>query len=214
MLKADLHIHTLYSGDSSLKPAQILSRAIEIGLDVVGIVDHNGQRGGIEAKRIARDYGVVVLVGQEIRTVQGEIAIFGLTHKLPTHQDIIQTCRLAKSKGGLIILPHPFDRFRHSVGSNAEKIVQFVDAVEVFNSHCLMASSNRAATEFAKQHSLPGLAVSDAHRLAEIGSAITYIDARPDQDSIFDSIRTGKVAIKAGRSGLFGRLSLLIGRQY
>jgi predicted metal-dependent phosphoesterase TrpH len=196
MLKADLHIHSIYSGDSNLKPDQILKKASQLNLDVVGIVDHGSPAGALEARKLAKKYHITVLIGQEIRTNDGEIIVFGIDSTIPSRQDIEITCKEAKLKGGLIILPHPFDPFRHSVGKVAETIVHLVDAIEIFNSNCILKISNKKAELFAKKYNLPGVAGSDAHNLSKIGKAITMIDARPDQKAILSAIKLGKVVIK------------------
>ncbi len=98
MLKADLHIHTYYSGDSNLKPEVILEEARKKKLDAVGIIDHNTVKGALEtgvfAEKNAND--IVVLIGQEVLTKQGEIVVFGLKNDIEPGMEALKTCMLAK----------------------------------------------------------------------------------------------------------------------
>ena len=77
--------------------------------------------------------------------------------------------------GGLVSLPHPFDRFRGEVITRAgiEDVLPYTDIVEVFNSRNNMDADNRRAYEFAREHNLLVSGVSDAHTAIELGR--TYV---------------------------------------
>ena len=190
----DFHIHSSHSYDCNVPVKQIIAEAKKKRLDIIGITDHGTRQGGLEAERIAR--GIQVLVGQETKTKQGDVIIFGLEEDLEGEQDVAKTCKKARSLGGFIIIPHPFDPMRRGIGKSIEKIVKFIDAVEVFNSKCFFDWSNRKAEAFAEQHELPGLAGSDAHKLEEVGMAHTLVEGDP-----FEAIRNNQLKIVKERLG-------------
>jgi len=88
--------------------------------------------------------------------------------------------REVREQGGLVGMPHPFDRFRGSLGRDAQvaRLAPLVDWVEVHNAR-LLGSGNERAREFAALHGLPGVAVSDAHTTVEVGVAYTVVDGDP-----------------------------------
>ena len=69
-MKADLHIHTTLSpcGDIEMTPVAIIAKAKEMGLDLIGITDHNSTLQSREIRRVGQIAGVEVLCGAEITT--------------------------------------------------------------------------------------------------------------------------------------------------
>jgi predicted metal-dependent phosphoesterase TrpH len=68
LFRADLHIHTLLSpcGDLSMSPQNIVDKALEKGLDIIGITDHNSTRQANLVKKTGEKNGLFVLAGCEI----------------------------------------------------------------------------------------------------------------------------------------------------
>lgn len=66
--KADLHIHTVLSpcGDLEMSPSNIILRAKDLGLDCLGITDHNCTLHAKIAKRLGKEQGVFVIMGAEV----------------------------------------------------------------------------------------------------------------------------------------------------
>lgn len=66
--KADLHIHTVLSpcGDLEMSPSAIVDRALERGLDMIAISDHNTTRQVKVCQKIGRERGLFVLGGVEV----------------------------------------------------------------------------------------------------------------------------------------------------
>lgn len=188
-LKMDLHIHSSYSFDCHTPPKDIIREAKKKGMDIIGITDHGTREGGIEAERIAK--GIRVLVGQEVKTKQGDVLVFGVDEDLEQGKDSVKTCKKARALGGFIIVPHPFDPLRQGTGKHTEKIVKYVDAIEGFNQKCFFNWSNKKAVEFAQKHGIPALAVSDSHKKGELGRVYTLIEG----EDPFQSIREGRISM-------------------
>lgn len=69
-IHADLHIHTVLSpcGDLDMSPVNIVSTALEKGLQLIGITDHNSTRQAPLIRDYGREQGLFVLTGAEVTT--------------------------------------------------------------------------------------------------------------------------------------------------
>lgn len=194
MLVADFHVHTKYSYDCHTDPRKILERARKLNFDVLGITDHNTTKGAIETKKIAKD--VLILIGQEIATEHGDVIIFGTEENL--RGDLFEIIDKAREIDALIVLPHPFDVFRNSVGKLSERelieLSRKIHAMEVFNSRCFLNRFNKKAQNFSRENKIVGIAGSDSHILGEIGNVRNFLDCEPNEEEIFRTIKSGKVA--------------------
>jgi glycosyltransferase involved in cell wall biosynthesis/predicted metal-dependent phosphoesterase TrpH len=176
-LFADFHIHSHHSRDCVMPVEDILERARQVGLDVVAITDHNSVAGGLEAREIADRYGVRVIVGEEIKSGEGEVIGLFLDHTIPGGLSFAETLGAIKDQGGVVYVPHPFDRL-HTIPSPQvlRANVADIDVFEVFNSRLAFAGFNELAAKFAQRYRIPAAAGSDAHVLPGIGTTLCGID--------------------------------------
>ncbi len=192
-LKADLHVHTRYSEDSISPPEKIVQHCLKMGINCLAITDHNEISGAFEVKRIAP---FKVIIGEEILSNQGEIIGYFLTEKIPPRLSPEETAARIKAQGGLVCIPHPFDRFRSGAKLHnhaLEKIIENIDLIEVFNSRTMLLRDSARALEFARKHALPGTAGSDAHIVREIGSTYMEIPEFNDAEQLRQALRQGKI---------------------
>lgn len=176
-LFADFHIHSHHSRDCAMPVAAILERAHEVGLDVVAITDHNTVAGGLEARELADRYGVRVIVGEEVKTSQGEIIGLFLEETIPAGMSFAETIAAIREQHGIVYVPHPFDRLHTVPGARLLRAhVDDIDVVEVFNSRLAFPGFNELAERFAQRYRLPAASGSDAHVLPGIGTALCGID--------------------------------------
>jgi len=166
-MKFDLHIHSKYSYDGVLEPKTIVDIAIKKGLQGIAITDHNTIKGGLEAKEY-ESKDLQVIVGSEISTEKGEIIGLFLSQEIKS-RDVHSVVAEIKDQGGIVVIPHPFDGLRSSAFRVSEEYVKFIDAIEGFNSRCVLQRYNRKAIEFATRYNLSVVAGSDAHYANEIG---------------------------------------------
>lgn len=201
-LKIDFHIHSYYSPDANMKPKDILEAALSKGLDVISVTDHNSTRGGIETRDYAekKDLPIKVLVGQEVKTISGEIIVLDLEENIPKDMTLEET--ISYGKKGFIIVPHPFDKFRKGIGQEIDSIKNKINAIEVFNSRTLLSSHNKLAETYTKTNHIPGTAGSDSHFLEELGSSYFMIEAKTTTNSIFKNIKDGKISIYGRQTGI------------
>lgn len=180
--RVDLHMHTNASRDSATEPAALVSRARQVGLQRVAITDHNTIAGALAAQKLAPD---LVIVGEEIRTASGgELIAYYVREEVPRGLPVAEVIRRLREQGAVISVSHPVDRFRkHSAFGEARvrEILEWVDALEVFNARCLLDVDNRRAADLAAAHGLARTAGSDAHTLGEIGAG--YLTLPPFADA-------------------------------
>jgi predicted metal-dependent phosphoesterase TrpH len=201
----DLHCHTRASFDSLSPPASVVRVAAQRGLTHLIVTDHDRLDGALEA-RAAAPPELTVIVGQEIRTLAGDLIAAFVTEPIPRGLPAVEAIAAVRAQGGLVGIPHPFDRFRGSVGRDAviPSLAPLVDWVEVHNAR-LVGRGNEEAAGFAATNRLPGVAVSDAHSLIEVGVAYTALDGDPSTpDGLLEALRS--VEIVPGRASFVARL--------
>lgn len=204
-VKIDFHAHTCFSKDSESKVGKVLQKAVEMGLDGIAITDHGNVQGALEAKRIAKEkkLPIIVIVGQEILTPHGEV--MGLFLKKGIGKcSVGDAIAQIKMQGGVVSIPHPFDFARGSALHPKwilEKELAQVDAMETLNARVYAAGMNKSAEEFAKKHGLAQLGGSDAHTLFEVARAYTVVEAKGKSE------REIKKAILLGKTRAEGKTS-------
>ena len=172
LIRADLHNHTYYSTDSILSPKDMLARARARGLNVIAVTDHNTTRGGCATRDLAAELGteVRVIVGEEVRTRDGEVLGLFLSEDIPRGLSAAATVDRIKTQGGIAGAPHPFDPFRSGLDAVVlESLAGRLDFIEGLNGRVVNAAHNEKAIEFAREHNLPLSAASDAHSAGEVG---------------------------------------------
>ncbi|MBU2560542.1 PHP domain-containing protein [archaeon] len=176
-MKIDLHIHSKYSGDCKMEPADILKAAEKAGLGGVAITDHDTVKGGIEASKIKSN--VNVIVGAEIRTKRGEVIGYFLNEEIEK-RELFEVIDAIHDQGGIACIPHPYDSLRIYNLKPKSDVLKAVDCIEVLNSRCAIGAFNKKAKRLAKEHELGMTAGSDAHTISEIGSAGVIVETPRD----------------------------------
>jgi len=191
-LKVDLHVHTRFSHDSLIAPEKLVARCQEKGINCLAVTDHNNIAGALAVREIAP---FTVIIGEEIRSTEGDIIGLFLQEEVPRHLSPLETARRIKEQRGLVHIPHPFDPFRTSAltRNGLEEVLPYTDILEAFNARNLRARDNEQAYRVALEHRLLVAAVSDAHSLREIGS--TYMEM-PEFDGTAEGF---KEALAQGR---------------
>jgi predicted metal-dependent phosphoesterase TrpH len=195
-VRVDCHLHTAASGDAVTSLEQLADRVSELELDVICITDHNVTSAAVAAAE--RDIGARVVIGEEIRTPDGDVIGLFLTERIPYVLPLAEVVTLIRSQGGLVYLPHPFDPGRSSLGEAATGLCADgrADVVEIFNAKIEDQARNDQAARLAERYSLPGAAGSDAHDPDGIGAA--YLEMKdfdgPDSflASLADAVITGE----------------------
>ena len=209
-LRLDLHSHTWYSHDSLLKPEHFVEACIAKGITCIAVTDHNEVDG---AKAIQRMAPFRVIIGEEIRTSEGEISGLFLKERIPPNLTADQTIAEIRRQKGLVYIPHPFAagvtmRLRQSV---LEAVAGEVDLVEGWNSRGLLRADDLRAQDWALAHNIPFAAGSDAHTRFEIGSAYVEMDDFKTPAQMIKNLKRG-VLVGRKTNVLYPAMSVAIGR--
>ena len=181
---ADLHCHTSASFDSLSKPADVARVAAERGLTHLAITDHDRIDGALAA-RAAAPAGLSIIIGQEVRTSAGDLIALYVDQPIPPGLAPAEAARRIREQGGVVGLAHPYDRFRAGAGrpgweDELAQLLPLLDYVETWNSRLMVGDGNSRAAELAHAKELPGVAVSDAHTLLEVGVSYAIFDGPVD----------------------------------
>lgn len=173
LVKVDMHLHTMWSGDATTTPDELAAAVERAGLDVVCITDHSTVNGGL-AVRESGALPCEVIVGQESRTWAGELIGLFLTSRVAAGLKPEEFVAEVRSQGGLVYVPHPFDPMRHRLDAGVLAALAadgMIDCVEGLNAKTSLASLNDEAVAFAASVGVPVGAGSDAHVPAAVGAA-------------------------------------------
>ncbi len=204
LLKVEFHCHTIYSLDCLVRPKDLLDVCRKRDIDRIVITDHNTIDGALEAKQLDPER---VIVGEEVRTQEGELLAVYVKELVPRGLPAAEAIARLKDQGAFISVSHPFDKLRGKYWSIPDlmKIIDLVDAIEVFNSRCFPPIYNRRAADFATAHSLSGTTGSDAHALYEVGRSTMFLPFFDDAESLRASLPKAK--IESRLSGPWVRIS-------
>ena len=172
LIDVDLHMHTDHSPDCATPVEVLLATARERGLGAIAVTDHNEISGALEARERAAAAGVKVIVAEEIKTAeQGEVIGLFLEEKIPRGLSLRETIAAIREQGGLVYVPHPFDRM-HAVPDYEHLLSHLdeVDAIEVFNPRVAISAFNDEAARFASKYRIVAGAGSDSHVAQGLGS--------------------------------------------
>ncbi|HYM46698.1 MAG TPA: PHP domain-containing protein [Solirubrobacteraceae bacterium] len=172
LIDVDLHMHTDHSHDCATPVEVLLATARERGLGAIAVTDHNEISGALAAREQADGAGMKVIVGEEVKTAdQGEVIGLFIEEKIPRGMGLQETVAEIRRQGGLVYVPHPFDRL-HAVPDYEHllKIVGDVDAIEVFNPRVAIGAFNEEAARFAAKYRIVAGAGSDSHVAQGLGS--------------------------------------------
>lgn len=194
-MRADLHTHTHFSHDGCMSPEVLVERCQRAGIDCVAVSDHNGIVGALEVRRIAP---FKVIVAEEVKTTEGEIIGFFLQREVPKGLTPEETVRAIRDQGGLVCVPHPFDRMRRSPLREEAllRIVADVDIIEAFNSRTTLRRDNERAARFAAEHGKRMGAGSDAHTPGEIGLAYVEMADFDGPEGFLRSLEKGRIVAR------------------
>jgi hypothetical protein len=179
-LRLDLHVHTIYSGDSLIKIPNLITYVKKKKLDGMAICDHNTLKGYKKLKDKAEKHDFILIPGMEIETHIGEVIGLFLEDEVSCeNNNFFHIVNQIRDYGGLVIIPHPFDFLRrnhlktHLI--NDKIIKKYIDGVEIMNSRIMFQNCIRKAMDFKTKYNLFETAGSDAHHYKEIGNGYTLI---------------------------------------
>ncbi len=192
---ADLHLHTSWSHDCSIEVDELLDHAEAEGLGAIAVTDHNVFGGALEAVEKARGGRLTVIPGEEVKTAdQGEVIGLFLKEEIPRGMSFGETVEAIRAQGGLVYLPHPFDRM-HAIPEPAtiHRHLAEIDVLEIYNARLLFEGYNDEAERFARKYNLLAGAGSDAHVLAGVGTGVVRMRRFNGPEEFLVSLHSAEV---------------------
>ena len=214
-LRGDLHCHTLHS-DGDSWPAEMLARAVERGLDFLGVTDHNQVGHQADYASVRGEHLPIVLPGVEVTTYAGHWNAWGTDRwwefREPRTEAVSRAMQAAAASGALVSVNHPKPfgppwEYAHAAGYHA---------VEVWNG--AWERLNHVALAWWEEQLRAGrrlvaLGGSDLHRLRasapdprharDLGVPTTWARVGEDRTpaGVLGALRAGRVFLSAQPSG-------------
>ncbi len=206
-LKLDLHLHTIYSGDSLISPTDAITYAKIKNLSGFAVCDHNTLKAYNQLKKKAKENNLIVIPGMEIETHIGEVIGLFIDKEIDIRDNNFFTIveKIIESNG-LVVIPHPFDFLRSNhlkMSLLSDHIIKkYIHGVEIMNSRIILNRCVKKAKKFNEKYNLFETGGSDAHTKKEIGNGFPLI-----KDANDESLETIRKSLLENQSRSMGRLS-------
>jgi predicted metal-dependent phosphoesterase TrpH len=203
MYKMDLHTHSVGSPDGGLSLKDYRA-AIESGeLDYIAVTDHNAI--GF-ARKLKDVLGEAIIVSEEITTTEGHLIGLYLDHAIEPGRDASTTADLIHKAGGLVYVPHPFEKLgRKGLSLRVlNTMVNKIDIIEVYNGRAASRRGAKKASEWAKSHNKATASSSDSH--GNIGWKRSYSKVKqlPNKLNLTNELKSPELVTRS--VGITGRL--------
>jgi len=191
MLLVEFHSHTVYSKDCLVSPRRLVECCIRKGIDRVVVTDHDTIAGALAAQALDPER---IIVGEEIMTTRGEVLAAFVRSEIPAGLSPQETIARLRQQDAFISISHPFDVHRRGAWQEEHllEVLPLVDAIETYNSRCMLPRHNRMARQFASRHAVPGTVGSDAHTCWELGRSTLSLPPFRDAVELRRVIREGR----------------------
>lgn len=187
--KIDLHTHSIISYDGGMTKKhymQLLNNGI---LDFIAITDHNQIN---FARILHNEIGEKIIIGEEIKTTEGEIIGLFLKKNIAGGQTAKQTVDQIHEQGGLVYVPHPLEHARSGLHqSTLETIIEDVDILETFNARGGLRGRPKEVEDLAISAQIARAASSDAHCYSGAGTAYSIVTKFPGNNSLVKLLKQG-----------------------
>ena len=203
LIDVDLHMHTDHFPDCATPVETLLDTAEAVGLGAIAVTDHNEIAGAHAARALAERDGrsVKVIVAEEVKTAdQGEVIGLFVEEKIERGMTLEETIEEIRRQGGLVYVPHPFDRL-HAVPGHEHllRVVDRIDAIEVFNAKVALSAFNEEAARFAAKYRVVAGAGSDSHVPQGLGSVKIRMRDFDGPEEFIESLRDADLVHKRQR---------------
>ena len=193
-MRVDLHLHSHFSHDGQSSLDELIQRCAESGLDRIALTDHNTVEGALALARMAP---ALAIIGEEVKTREGEVIGLFITGRLPPYLPPEDVMDMIHSMGGLTYIPHPLDRHRaHFRGERLVELADRIDIIETYNAWCEPAA-NQAAARLATDLGKVGATGSDAHSAIELGRSWMEIEDYTSPQDFLEKLRDARHVVTA-----------------
>lgn len=158
----------------------------------------------------AADRGITLIPGIE-RTIEGcHVVLLNFTPATEWVNTFADLRGLkAREPQGLVIAPHAFFPIGVALGDMLDRHTDLFDVVERNAMFTRVVDFNQKAERWARAHGKPMVGNGDVHRLCQLGSTYSIVDAPPDAGAICEAVRKGRVEVHAEPLSVFTAATLL-----
>ena len=199
MLKVELHSHSSDDPHDRIPYSthELIDRAAELGYQALAVTLHDRQLDIRPFEEYARERRVVLIPGIE-RTIEGKhVLLLNFRRGAEGVQSFEDLARLRQREPGLVIAPHPFFPHPSCLRGRLDQHARLFDAVEWNAMFTASVNFNRAGDRWARKHGKPMVGNGDVHRLRQLGTTYSLVDAEPEAEAICAAIRAGRVRVEA-----------------
>jgi predicted metal-dependent phosphoesterase TrpH len=197
LLKADFHIHTREDPHDFIRhtAVELLEEAARQAFDVIAITCHNKRLWNETLRRRAEDLGILLIPGVEAAIEGRHTLLLDMPYSRLRVRNFEHVRRI-KRDGGLVIAPHPFFPAPKCLNGKLRENVDLFDAIEFSHFYTRRVDFNRKAVAYAQRMGLPLVGTSDCHRLWQLGTTYTLVEAAArTKEAVFEAIRAGRVRV-------------------
>jgi predicted metal-dependent phosphoesterase TrpH len=199
MLKVELHTHTADDPVDRIPHTltQLIDRAAALGYHALAVTLHERQLDVRPFTSYAAERGIVLIPGME-RSIGGcHTLLLNFRSGAQDVRSFDDLARLKQQQPGLVVAPHPFFPGPTCLGHRLDRHASLFDAVERNAMFTASVDFNRRAEQWAAEHGKPVVGNCDVHRLRQLGTTYSIVDAEPDPDSICAAIAAGRVRVES-----------------
>jgi len=199
VLKVELHAHSADDPHDAIPhtTTQLIDRAAALGYHALAVTLHDRQIDLQPYASYAAERGVTLIPGIE-KTIQGKhVLLLNFRRGAEEVHTFDDLARLKQREAGLVIAPHPFFPTSTCLGESMEFHAGLFDAVEFNAMFTRSMNFNLAAERWAEAHGKPMVGNGDVHRLRQLGTTYSLVDAEPHADAICAAVRAGKVQVES-----------------
>jgi len=199
VLKVELHTHTADDPYDVIPHTtrQLIDRVAELGYQALAVTLHDRQLDTRPFASYAAERGITLIPGVE-RTIEGRhVLLLNFTGRSLEVTSFDDLARLTQREAGLVVAPHPFFPLGHSLREMMDRHAHLFDAVECNAMFTSSLNFNRRAEQWARARGKPMVGNGDVHRLRQLGTTYSLVEAEPDADAICAAIKGGRVRVES-----------------
>jgi predicted metal-dependent phosphoesterase TrpH len=197
MLKVELHAHTADDPADWIPHSAhaLIDRAVALGYDALAITLHDRQFDVRPLAAYAAERGIVLIPGVE-KTIEGRhVLLLNFPRDAEDVESFDDLAKLKRKARGLVVAPHPFFPMPSCLLGKMDRHADLFDAVECNAMYTSSLNFNRAGERWARRHGKPMVGNGDIHRLEQLGTTYSLVDAERDPASICEAIAAGRVRV-------------------
>ena len=197
-LKVELHAHTSDDPHDHIpySTKELIDHAATLGFDALAVTLHDFQLDPSPWQSYARERGVVLIPGVE-RTIEGRHVLLLNYPAAETGISTFAALRALRQRHrGLVVAPHPFFPSTSCLWAALDRHADLFDAVEMNAMFTRRVDFNARAERWAARHGTPTVGNGDVHRLLQMGTTFSLVEAEPDAEAICEAIVAGRVRVE------------------